>query len=81
MPKNMVKPANWDDNILSNMIILFEGEEQSEIDGIEEISLKDIEGESTQQGTDSYYTLSGQKVSTPNKPGIYVKNGKKVYVK
>lgn len=80
MPKNQVKPANWNDNVLSNMVIVFEGEDQGEIDGIEEISLMNIDG-STTTGTDSYYTLSGQKVNAPTKPGIYVKNGKKVLVK
>lgn len=75
LPVGDVKPEGW--NGESNLLILFEGED--EIDGIEEINLKSIEDNVS--GTDTYYNLSGQKVNTPNKPGIYVKNGKKVYVK
>lgn len=37
----------------------------------------------TESGTDkdAYYTLSGVKVSRPTQSGLYIKNGKKVYVK
>ena len=31
--------------------------------------------------TDTYYTLSGMKINRPTQSGLYIKNGKKVYVK
>ena len=30
---------------------------------------------------DAWYNLSGQRISTPTKKGLYIKNGKKVIVK
>lgn len=32
-------------------------------------------------GNDTWYNLSGQRISTPTKKGLYIKNGKKVIVK
>ena len=32
-------------------------------------------------GDDTWYNLSGQRINTPNKKGLYIKNGKKVIVK
>lgn len=74
-----VKPDGWK-GTAANLIILFDGEEYNDPDGINEINLSTAQGES-ENGTYEYYTLSGQKVNKPNKPGIYVRNGKKVYVK
>lgn len=35
----------------------------------------------TEGGNDTWYNLSGQRISTPTKKGLYIKNGKKVIVK
>ena len=32
-------------------------------------------------GNDTWYNLSGQRISTPTKKGLYIKNGKKVIIK
>ena len=74
-----VKPNGWN-GTEANLIILFDGEEGNDPDGINEIDLSTVQDES-ENGTYEYYTISGQKVNKPNKPGIYVRNGKKVYVK
>lgn len=59
--------------------IIFDGEEGN-LNGITDLTIGRDNG--VQQGeSDSYYTLSGQKINKPTVPGIYVKNGKKVYVK
>ena len=34
-----------------------------------------------EDGNDTWYNLSGQRISTPTKKGLYIKNGKKVIVK
>ena len=41
----------------------------------------EINGISSREDDGSYYDLSGRKVSTPTKKGIYIKNGRKVVVK
>lgn len=76
-----VKPANYTGD--SNIIILFDGEnEGTDPDGIDEFTISSTGTKNTNGGnSDSYYTLSGQKINKPTKSGIYVKNGKKVYVK
>lgn len=57
--------------------IVFDGEE-GVVDGIADLTIST----GAEQGEgDSYYTLSGQKINKPTVPGIYVKNGKKVFVK
>lgn len=59
--------------------IIFDGEEGN-LNGITDLTIGRDNG--VQQGeSDNYYTLSGQKINKPTVPGIYVKNGKKVYVK
>lgn len=59
--------------------IIFDGEEGN-LNGITDLTIGRDYG--VQEGeSDSYYTLSGQKINKPTVPGIYVKNGKKVYVK
>ena len=59
--------------------IIFDGEEGN-LNGITDLTIG--RDNSAQQGeSESYYTLSGQKINKPTVPGIYVKNGKKVYVK
>ena len=59
--------------------IIFDGEEGN-LNGITDLTIGRNNG--VQQGeSDNYYTLSGQKINKPTVPGIYVKNGKKVYVK
>ena len=58
-------------------ILIFEGDEEGSettvIDGVECI------GETS--GDDAIYTLSGMRVSNPQRGVIYVKNGKKFIVK
>ena len=34
-----------------------------------------------EDGNDTWYNLSGQRISAPTKKGLYIKNGKKVIVK
>ena len=76
LPTASVKPEDYVGD--SNLIIIFEGDEQT--DGIDEINTNNIEGGKATT-TDSYYSISGQKIDKPTTPGVYVKNGKKVYVK
>ena len=51
---------------------IFDDEETTGIETLEDASEKDTNG--------AYYNLNGQHVIAPTK-GIYIKNGKKVYVK
>ena len=63
----------------SSLSIVFEGEEGG-ADGI--VDMLTGSQDNAQKGdADSYYTLSGQKINKPTVPGVYVKNGKKVFVK
>ena len=57
--------------------IIFVDEEQ----GTETTSLDGVKSTETLSGDNAIYTLSGVKVSKPEKGGIYVKNGKKFIVK
>lgn len=41
----------------------------------------DMEAVASEEGSDAYYTLSGVRVSRPTSSGLYIRNGKKVYVK
>ncbi len=62
-----------------NGIKLWFGDEEEDADGIEEINISDS---ADQDGsTDVYYNLNGVRINKPQKSGIYVKNGKKVYIK
>ncbi len=66
-------------NFYKAVDIVFDGEEGG-LNGITDLTIGGNNG--AQQGeSDSYYTLSGQKINKPTMPGIYVKNGKKVFVK
>lgn len=68
-----VKPSWWTgDNTIA---IVFDNEEGN-ADGIETISLN-----GSDSVNDVYYNLNGQRIDKPTTPGVYVKNGKKVYVK
>ena len=80
LPTADVKPEDYVG--AGNLIIIFDGENQgTDPDGIEELYITTGNGTQGTTGSDSYYTLSGQKVNNPTKPGVYVKNGKKVFVK
>ena len=80
LPTADVKPEDYVGD--GNLIIIFDGENQgTDPDGIEELYITTGNGTQGTTGSDSYYTLSGQKVNNPTKPGVYVKNGKKVFVK
>ena len=57
--------------------IIFVNEEE----GTETTSLDGVKSTETLSGDNAIYTLSGVKVSKPEKGGIYVKNGKKFIVK
>lgn len=50
--------------------IILDGNEAT---GISRVAVED--------GNDTWYNLSGQRISTPTKKGLYIKNGKKVVVK
>ena len=71
-----VKPTNYSGNN-AKFAIIFVNEEE----GTETTSLDGVKSTETLSGDNSIYTLSGVKVSQPQKGGIYVKNGKKVVIK
>ena len=74
-----VKPENYKGDANLNIVFDINGSNSQQTDGIEEINIAN--GPQTQHTTGGYYTLSGQKVDNPTKPGVYVRNGKKVFVK
>ena len=71
-----VKPASLSVNN-AKFVIFFVDEEE----GTETTSIDGIQTTESLSGDNSVYTLSGVKVSKPQKGGIYVKNGKKVVIK
>lgn len=72
-----VKPSSANGNSGAKFAIIFVNEEE----GTETTSLDGVKSTETLSGDNSIYTLSGVKVSQPQKGGIYVKNGKKVVIK
>ena len=72
-----VKPENYHGVNPAKFAIIFVNEEE----GTETTSLDGVKSTETLSGDNSIYTLSGVKVSQPQKGGIYVKNGKKVVIK
>ena len=72
-----VKPSEANGNSGAKFAIVFVNEEQ----GTETTSLDGVKSTETLSGDNAIYTLSGVKVSKPEKGGIYVKNGKKFIVK
>ena len=74
-----VKPENYKGDANLNIVFDINGNNSQQTDGIEDINTAN--GSQTQHTTGGYYTLSGQKVDNPTKPGVYVRNGKKVFVK
>ena len=72
-----VKPSESNGNNGAKFAIIFVNEEQ----GTETTSLDGVKSTETLSGDNAIYTLSGVKVSKPEKGGIYVKNGKKFIVK
>ncbi len=72
-----VKPSEANGNSGAKFAIIFVNEEQ----GTETTSLDGVKSTETLSGDNAIYTLSGVKVSKPEKGGIYVKNGKKFIVK
>lgn len=72
-----VKPSEANGNNGAKFAIIFVNEEQ----GTETTSLDGVKSTETLSGDNAIYTLSGVKVSKPEKGGIYVKNGKKFIVK
>ena len=72
-----VKPSESNGNNGAKFAIVFVDEEQ----GTETTSLDGVKSTETLSGDNAIYTLSGVKVSKPEKGGIYVKNGKKFIVK
>ena len=72
-----VKPSSNDAGAKSMFAIVFVDDEQ----GTETTSLNGVESTVRTYNDDCYYTLSGMKVSQPQKGSIYVKNGKKVILK
>ena len=59
--------------------IIFEDEFEVE-EGIA-TAIEEVQGSDMTIETDGYYTLSGTKVNRPTQSGLYIKNGKKIYVK
>ena len=49
--------------------------------GGEDVGATGISRVATEGGNDTWYNLSGQRISTPTTKGLYIKNGKKVIVK
>jgi hypothetical protein len=43
--------------------------------------IEEVLNEGTDNDNDVYYTMSGTRISRPTQSGLYIKNGKKVYVK
>ena len=72
-----VKPENYSGVNPAKFAIIFVNEEE----GTETTSLDGVKSTETLSGDNAIYTLSGVKVSKPEKGGIYVKNGKKFIVK
>ena len=72
-----VKPENYSGVNPAKFAIIFVNEEE----GTETTSLDGVKSTETLSGDNAIYTLSGVKVSKPEKGGIYVKNGKKYVVK
>ena len=72
-----VKPENYHGVNPAKFAIIFVNEEE----GTETTSLDGVKSTETLSGDNGIYTLSGVKVSQPQKGGIYVKNGKKVVIK
>ena len=72
-----VKPSSNDAGAKSMFAIVFVDDEQ----GTETTSLKGVDSTVRTYNDDCYYTLSGMKVSQPQKGSIYVKNGKKIIIK
>jgi hypothetical protein len=72
-----VKPANYNGVNPAKFAIIFVNEEEN----TQTTSLDGVKSTETLSGDNSIYTLSGVKVSQPQKGGIYVKNGKKVVIK
>lgn len=59
----------------------FIDEEEDELDGIEQITMEDI-ANAIESDNAVYYNINGQKLnSKPTQRGIYICNGKKIYVK
>lgn len=71
-----VKPSEANGNSGAKFAIIFVDEEQ----GTETTALDGVKSVET-MGDNAIYTLSGVKVSKPEKGGIYVKNGKKFIAK
>ena len=72
-----VKPSEANGNNGAKFAIIFVNEEQ----GTETTSLDGVKSTESISGDNAIYTLSGVKVSKPEKGSIYVKNGKKFIVK
>lgn len=72
-----VKPSSANGNSGAKFAIIFVNEE----DNTQTTSLDGVKSTETLSGDNSIYTLSGMKVSQPQKGSIYVKNGKKVVIK
>ncbi len=72
-----VKPSEANGNSGAKFAIVF----VDEVSGTETTSLDGVKSTETIAGDNAIYTLSGVKVSKPEKGGIYVKNGKKFIVK
>ena len=70
-------PTNTTNN--AKFSIIFEDEFEIE-EGIA-TAIEEVQGNDTTTETDGYYTLSGTKVNRPTQSGLYIRNGKKVYVK
>ena len=57
------------------------GENDNTLEEATDIRQPETNSEHRMLNDNAFYTLSGQKLTKPNSPGIYIHNGKKIYVK
>jgi hypothetical protein len=77
VPKTWVEPASGGASRIIRLV--FEDEDGSETTMIRTIEADGVSENIEQNG--DYYDLRGQRIAKPSKPGLYIKNGKKLYVK
>lgn len=70
---NSALSVSSSDDVIELSLMCVDGKD-NEATGISRIAAEDA-------GDDTWYNLNGQRINTPTKKGLYIKNGKKVIVK